>query len=231
MVQHVLTQGGFPNHPNEPSSSSASPPASEKHTQASSSASLSSSQLSHSNYFLSALNNTTDPFPAFTQQQTGAPAGPSALVLPTHHHSYMQNQSLPIPNPLPHTADVPFISLLEETRTVISSSDFALTLENCLDRSMEVLFDGLMENNVFVDSAAAAGEEVRIRLAGLLPGLSRWSSLALRGVPCTLADVSGFWFNDFAHRIYLTYDHFLVCVECFGSERGTVPFCDCLCQI
>jgi len=179
MVQHVLTQGGFPSHTNEPSS----PGLSEKNTQASS-ASLSSSQLSHSNYFLSALNNTTDPFNVFTQN----PAGPSnALAGSTPASVPTDLQSLPIPNPLPHTADVPFTSLLEETRAVICSSDFAFALENCLDRAMEVLFDGL-EKNVFVDSTIPPEEEVRIRLAGLLPGLSRWSSLALRGIPCELVD-------------------------------------------
>lgn len=89
-----------------------------------------------------------------------------------------------------------------------------------------MLFDGLMENNMFVDSTAAAGEEVRIRLAGLLPGLSRWSSLALRGVPCELADVSGL-VNDLRIK-YLIHCSF---IECFGGERGTVSLSDCLCQV
>ncbi|KAJ6471835.1 Peroxin-3-domain-containing protein [Mycena vitilis] len=35
---------------------------------------------------------------------------------------------------------------------------------------------------------AEPGEEVRIRLAGLLPGLARWSSLALNGLPNELID-------------------------------------------
>ncbi|KXN82906.1 Peroxisomal biogenesis factor 3 [Leucoagaricus sp. SymC.cos] len=144
MVQHVLTQGGFPAYTDELLSR---PSSADKHTQASST-SLSSSQLSHSNYFFSALNNTNDPFATF---------------------------------------DLPFTNLLNETRSVICSSDFALVLENCLDRAADVLFDGL-EKNVFVDSAVEAGEEVRIRLAGLLPGLSRWSSLALRSMPCELVD-------------------------------------------
>ncbi|KAF9447254.1 hypothetical protein P691DRAFT_707094 [Macrolepiota fuliginosa MF-IS2] len=175
MVQHVLTQGGFPSYTDdEPSSPSLGAQAS--------STSLSSSQLSHSNYFLSALNNTADPFNAFNNTLT-----PNALAssIPAPIPPTIQN--LPIANPLPHTGDMPFTSLLDETRTVICSPDFALVLENCLDRAVEVLFDGL-EKNVFLDSSVEPGEEVRIRLAGLLPGLSRWSSSALRAVPCELVD-------------------------------------------
>jgi len=59
-----------------------------------------------------------------------------------------------------------------------------------------VLFEGL-EKNVFVDTAKAEDkttpeEEFRIRLAGLLSGLARWSSLALNGLPNELVDVCHF---------------------------------------
>lgn len=59
-----------------------------------------------------------------------------------------------------------------------------------------MLFEGL-ERNVFVDTATAEDgttpvEEVRIRLAGLLPGLARWSSLALNGLPNEMVDVCSF---------------------------------------
>jgi peroxin-3 len=179
MVQHVLNQGGLSGY-HEPSS-----PLGDKHTQESST-SLSSSQLSHSNYFLSALNNTTDPFNAFAGPAFGGPLASSsqAAALPS-------DNTLPIPNPHPHTEDLPFTSLLDETRSIICSSDFAFVLENCLDRGVEILFDGL-EKNVFVDSSVGPEEEVRIRLAGMLPGLSKWSSLALRSIPCELIDVSVF---------------------------------------
>jgi peroxin-3 len=78
-----------------------------------------------------------------------------------------------------------------------------MVLENCLDKAVEVLFDGL-EKNVFVEDTTTVqgGDEkgkgvegrggegdVRIRLASLLPGLSRWSELAVRSVPCELVDV------------------------------------------
>ncbi|RXW15691.1 hypothetical protein EST38_g10173 [Candolleomyces aberdarensis] len=107
-------------------------------------------------------------------------------------------------NPYPHiSSDSQFLSLLAETRELVESADFARVLEGCLDRGVECLVTGL-EKNVFVDSGvkrggsgegggAAAGtaageEEVRIRLAGVLPGLARWSQLALGGVPSELVD-------------------------------------------
>jgi len=70
---------------------------------------------------------------------------------------------------------------------VIKSPDFAHVLEACLDRATSVLFEGL-EKNVFVSSECVPGEEVRIRLAGMLPGLARWSRLALHGLPNELVD-------------------------------------------
>lgn len=67
---------------------------------------------------------------------------------------------------------------------------------------MEVLFDGL-QKNVFVDpdmsvdglGVGFGGEDsVRLRLAGLLPGLARWSHLALNSLPNELVDVSTLFF-------------------------------------
>ncbi|KAF5350494.1 hypothetical protein D9756_008479 [Leucocoprinus leucothites] len=201
MVQHVLTQGGFPSYPSPSSTSSTNffnnggGGGVDKITQEASSTSLSSSQLSHSNYFVSALHHTIDPYSTFVEPSglfgpsnlagpSGQAGGTVGLVGPEGHPSH---HTIPLPNPHPHTTDKPFISLLNETRSVICSSDFAMVLENCLDRATEVLFDGL-EKNIFVDSEVKEDEEVRIRLAGLLPGLSRWSTLALRSVPCELVD-------------------------------------------
>ncbi|KAJ7646838.1 Peroxin-3 [Roridomyces roridus] len=83
----------------------------------------------------------------------------------------------------------PFTLLLDETREIISSPDFAYVFEACLDRATEVLLSSV-ENAVFASSTepVAPGEEVRIRLAGLLPGLARWSHLALNGLPNELVD-------------------------------------------
>jgi peroxin-3 len=83
-----------------------------------------------------------------------------------------------------------FTSLLDETRTTIISADFQRVLEVCLDRATEMLFDGL-HSNVFVDDGKRVddnGSELRLRLAGLLPGLARWSHLALNGLPNELVD-------------------------------------------
>lgn len=89
--------------------------------------------------------------------------------------------------------DPTFASLLSETRSLITSSDFSRVLEVCLDKGTDVLFDGL-RRNVFVDESGQASEEVKLRLAGLLPGLVNWSHLALNGLPNELIDVNRFPF-------------------------------------
>ncbi|KAN0136897.1 peroxisomal assembly protein PEX3 [Lactarius tabidus] len=106
------------------------------------------------------------------------------------------------------THEPAFTALLEETRDLLTSSDFALVLERALDRATTLLFDGLSQN-VFVGEEEEG--EVRLRTAGVLPGLARWSSLALNGMPNELVDclsdlheVAGF-----SAIIYSNYgDHF-----------------------
>ncbi|KDQ56756.1 hypothetical protein JAAARDRAFT_36244 [Jaapia argillacea MUCL 33604] len=88
--------------------------------------------------------------------------------------------------------DPTFVAILEETRETINSADFAVVLEGALDRAMEVLVQGL-KGNVFVDSSASEefgvhGGEVKLRLAGMLPGLARWSHLAVHSLPNELVD-------------------------------------------
>ena len=84
------------------------------------------------------------------------------------------------------THEPAFTALLEETRDLLTSSDFGFVLERALDRSTTLLFDGLSQN-VFVGEEDEG--EVRLRTAGVLPGLARWSSLALNGMPNELVDV------------------------------------------
>ncbi|KAI0284632.1 Peroxin-3 [Russula aff. rugulosa BPL654] len=84
------------------------------------------------------------------------------------------------------THEPAFMALLEETRDLLTSSNFALVLERALDRATSVLFDGLSQN-VFVGEEGEEGE-VRLRTASVLPGLVRWSSLALNGLPNELVD-------------------------------------------
>lgn len=99
-----------------------------------------------------------------------------------------------------------FDELLAQTRRYLSGPDFAHALGCALDRATEILMDGLRAR-VFVDSANAVNapntgegnpdagassekDEVKIRLAGLLPGLARWCQLALNATPNELVDVS-----------------------------------------
>jgi len=70
-------------------------------------------------------------------------------------------------------------------------------LEVSAERGVDVLFDRLRVH-VFVDSSekeremegenGGEKEELKLRLAGLLPGLARWSRLALEGLPNELVD-------------------------------------------
>jgi len=129
--------------------------------------SLTSSQLSHqfNNSPATGVSNV---------RHTGQTRGQQFLLAP--------------PNPHTHLDDPGFSALIAETRAILSSPDFSRVLEICLDTATEVLFAGL-ERNVFVANEPTPGEEVlRIRLAGLLPGLARWSQLALNGLPNELVD-------------------------------------------
>ncbi|KAF8554544.1 hypothetical protein OG21DRAFT_1051916 [Imleria badia] len=110
--------------------------------------------------------------------------------------------------------DPQFNALLAETRRYLYGPDFAYALGCALDRATEVLMDGLCAR-VFVDSASAVNvpntedaqaqaqsstqdagagarsenkDDIKIRLAGMLPGLARWSQLALNATPNELVD-------------------------------------------
>ena len=51
--------------------------------------------------------------------------------------------------------------------------------------------EGLSATNpIDLTAVEEVREEVKVRLAGLLPGLARWSQLALNAVPNELVDVS-----------------------------------------
>lgn len=161
IVHHVLTQGGYtpPSYP--PHRPSMDPK---------SLTSLESSQLSQEfvNSPATAISTT------YPQNLKHAPA--FAPILPPPHV---------------HLFDGPFGTLISETRKVIASTNFAIVFEECLDCATEILFENL-EKNVFQPShnpGEAKDDEVRVRLAGLLPALSRWSQLALNGLPNELVDV------------------------------------------
>ncbi|KAH8993651.1 Peroxin-3 [Lactarius hatsudake] len=106
------------------------------------------------------------------------------------------------------THEPEFTALLEETRDLLASSDFALVLERALDRATALLFEGLSQN-VFVGEEGE--DEVRLRVAAVLPGLARWSSLALNGMPNELVDSLSDLHEvaSFSAIIYSNYgDHF-----------------------
>jgi len=107
------------------------------------------------------------------------------------------------------THEPAFMALLEETRDLLTSSNFAIVLERSLDRATALLFDGLTQN-VFVGQEEEEGE-VRLRTASILPGLARWSSLALNGLPNELVDclTDLHEMASFSAIIYSDYgDHF-----------------------
>ncbi|KAG7094024.1 hypothetical protein E1B28_007646 [Marasmius oreades] len=82
--------------------------------------------------------------------------------------------------------DAYFTQLLEETRSLLTSSDFTYVLDTCLDHAVGVLMDNL-ERNVF-SKGDSTEESTRIRMASLLPPLAHWSKQTLTGLPCELVD-------------------------------------------
>ena len=84
-----------------------------------------------------------------------------------------------------------FDGLLEETRSLLQSPDFSIVLESCLDRATDTLFKSIKET-IFVRGGSSVDEDgapLQLRLAGLLPGMARWSHLAFHGLPNELVDV------------------------------------------
>ncbi|KAI9567620.1 Peroxin-3-domain-containing protein [Boletus coccyginus] len=132
-------------------------------------------------------------------------------------HHLRPTPSVGIPNSLATSRgtldmDPQFNALLAQTRRYLAGPDFAYALGCALDRATGVLMDGLRAR-VFVDSASAVNvpnaeeaqarsrtgdaeggasseskDEVKIRLAGLLPSLARWSQLAFNATPNELVD-------------------------------------------
>ncbi len=100
------------------------------------------------------------------------------------------------------------MTLLEETRDLLTSSNFSLVLERALDRATSLLFDGLSQN-VFVGQEGEESE-VRLRTASVLPGLARWSSLALNGLPNELVDVRSSFLSS--KRIFIVVDFVMQCL-------------------
>ena len=84
-----------------------------------------------------------------------------------------------------------FDRLLKETRSLLQSPDFSIVLESCLDRATDILFKSV-KDTIFNQDASSVDENdapLQLRLAGLLPGMARWSHLAFHGLPNELVDV------------------------------------------
>ena len=123
----------------------------------------------------------------------------STMIPPTAETLHRVLVSGGIPAALAGTTDPSFASLLEETRTIVMSPSFAQVLETSLDTAMDVLLEGLRKN-VFPVESPEGGNEEKVRLAGLLPGLARWNHMILNALPNELADVS-----DLFHPLYSTH--------------------------
>ncbi|KZT63513.1 hypothetical protein DAEQUDRAFT_770534 [Daedalea quercina L-15889] len=116
----------------------------------------------------------------------------STLLPPTSetlHHVLTQGG---VPAYIINASDSKFEALLSETRTHIMSASFQHVLEACLDQATETLFSGLRKT-VFSSvigplSFEEHDDEVRERLAAMLPGLARWCHLALEGLPNEMVD-------------------------------------------
>ena len=143
-----------------------------------------------------------------------ASQSPSNLSVHRHHPDFSAGTSkAPATSLGTLDVDPQFGELLVQTRRYLSGPDFAYALGCALDRATEVLMDGLRAR-VFVDTASAVNalnaeealaqsktenadagagsktkDEVKARLAGMLPGLARWSQLALNATPNELVDV------------------------------------------
>ena len=122
-----------------------------------------------------------------------------------------------IPPWLATAPDSTFDAFLIETRKHVASGSFECVLEACLDRAMDILFQGV-EKHVFgsyhdQEDIILSGQEPRERLAAMLPGLARWCHLALEGLPNELVDVRipfvlrfAIWLNTFCSLRYRGWD-------------------------
>lgn len=87
--------------------------------------------------------------------------------------------------------DPPTRSLIEDTISFVNSAEFNTVFGACLDRGTEVLIKGLREG-VFEGGQEADDGKLEtdgVRLAAMLPGVARWSHLAVNGFPNLLVEV------------------------------------------
>ncbi|KAF9007946.1 Peroxin-3 [Cyathus striatus] len=139
---------------------------------------------------LSTANHTLTSPTKTTLTSTLSSSQLSSTHPPSHPADLSASQPSLLADPYSHFTDRHFASLVEETRDIVNGSDFARVLEVCLDRGVEVLFEGV-EGEVFSPpvTLGEGQEEKRLRLASLLPVLARWSRRMVNGLPSELVDV------------------------------------------
>jgi peroxin-3 len=86
-----------------------------------------------------------------------------------------------------------FRTLLDETKDFLTSRDFEIVLEKSIDWALDQFVNG-MKREVFGEDTPAEGDEPptqnKLRFAALLPGVTRWSHLAVNAIPNELVEVS-----------------------------------------
>ncbi|PPQ65087.1 hypothetical protein CVT24_003041 [Panaeolus cyanescens] len=194
-IQHVLTQGGF-----SPSPSSAP-------SIYQSFADQEDDQLQFEYHKAHAIHptNSSDLPPSSTLSSSELSkefVNSPALAVSNMHHTQnhlrlgdsqvdllKQTTYIPPPPvpPLHLLNDPPFNALLEETRSVLMSEDFLKVLEVVLDRATEA-FMANIERDLYGIGRGDLPSEERIRLAGLLPGLAKWSREVMLQLPNNLID-------------------------------------------
>jgi hypothetical protein len=97
--------------------------------------------------------------------------------------------------------DAEFEALLTESRELIASPSFSLALDASLETSFRIFFEYL-EREVFDSTGRRATQP--LRLVDILPGMSRWSHVAINALPNELIDVS--LSSPFPYLPSLTYD-------------------------
>jgi len=86
--------------------------------------------------------------------------------------------------------DASLRSLIRSTCLHISSADFGVVLHVCLDRGTDILIRGLREEVFGGGQGGGMGhlEGETVRLAAMLPAVTRWSHLAVNGIPNELVE-------------------------------------------
>lgn len=103
--------------------------------------------------------------------------------------------------------DKDFESLVSESRQLILTPSFEAVFEASLETSFSLFFS-FLEKEVFGVNATTGEPGKALRLVDVLPGMARWSRIAISGIPNELIDsVSGRKeLTEFSALIYSSYE-------------------------